>query len=156
LFEGVDARAITIQREQYGGTVHLFIGMGHNPNKNTFMTLTCTHNRNINHQGLTSLFFFDSPSCLTFVATLSRSCRSSTLVVVAFKQCLRLEDLRRRRSFPTRSFSDDEAPIIFISTPKTMISRVFRTIGRGRPLIVAPRSISLCWGPSASEGPQKT
>jgi hypothetical protein len=26
LFEGFNARAITIQREQYGGTVHLFIG----------------------------------------------------------------------------------------------------------------------------------
>jgi hypothetical protein len=26
LFEGDDARAITIHREQYGGTVHLFIG----------------------------------------------------------------------------------------------------------------------------------
>jgi hypothetical protein len=25
LFEGVDTRAITIQREQYGGNVHLFI-----------------------------------------------------------------------------------------------------------------------------------
>ena len=26
LFEGDDAKAITIQREQYGGTIHLFIG----------------------------------------------------------------------------------------------------------------------------------
>jgi hypothetical protein len=33
LFEGVDARAITIQREQYGGTVHLFIGTGRIPSK---------------------------------------------------------------------------------------------------------------------------
>jgi hypothetical protein len=49
LFEGVDARAITIQREQYMGTVHLFIGMGRSPGKNTFMTLTCVHNYNINH-----------------------------------------------------------------------------------------------------------
>jgi hypothetical protein len=38
LFEGVDARAITIQREQYGVTIHLFIGMGCNPSENTFMT----------------------------------------------------------------------------------------------------------------------
>jgi hypothetical protein len=101
LFEDVDARAITIQREQYGGIVHLFIGTRCNPSKNTFMTLTCTNNRNINHQGLTSLFFFDSASCLTFVATLSRSCRSSALVVVAIRQCLHLEDLRRRRGSPT-------------------------------------------------------
>jgi hypothetical protein len=49
LFEGVDARAITIQREQYGGTVHLFIGTGRRPSKNTFMTLTCSYNHRINH-----------------------------------------------------------------------------------------------------------
>jgi hypothetical protein len=49
LFEGVDARAITIQREQYGGTVHLFISMRRSPGKNTFMTLTFVHNCNINH-----------------------------------------------------------------------------------------------------------
>jgi hypothetical protein len=33
LFEVVDARAITIQCEQYGVTVHLFIGTGHSPGK---------------------------------------------------------------------------------------------------------------------------
>jgi hypothetical protein len=48
-FEGIDTRAITIQREQYGGTVHLFIGTGRSPGKNTFMTLTFVHNCNINH-----------------------------------------------------------------------------------------------------------
>jgi hypothetical protein len=30
---------ITNQREQYNVTIHLFIGMGHNPSKITFMTL---------------------------------------------------------------------------------------------------------------------
>jgi hypothetical protein len=30
---------ITIQREQYGVTVHLFIGMGRSPGEITFMTL---------------------------------------------------------------------------------------------------------------------
>jgi hypothetical protein len=30
---------ITIQREQYGGTVHLFIGTGRNPGKITSMSL---------------------------------------------------------------------------------------------------------------------
>ena len=86
------------QREQYGGTVHLFIGTGHSPSKNTFMTLTCTHDLNTKHQGLTSLFIFDSASCLTFVATLSRSCRpssvASTFDVVAYRQYLHLEDLQ--------------------------------------------------------------
>ena len=49
LFEGVDARAITIQREQYGSTIHLFIGTGRSPDKNTIMTLTFVHNCNMNH-----------------------------------------------------------------------------------------------------------
>jgi hypothetical protein len=49
LFEDVDARAITIQREQYGATVHLFIGMGRNPSKSTFVSSTFIHNYNINH-----------------------------------------------------------------------------------------------------------
>jgi hypothetical protein len=97
MIEGVDARAITIQHEQYRGTVHLFIGTGRSLSKNTFMTLTYTHNRNINPQRLASLFLFGSASCLTFVAALSRSCSSSAIalafIVVAFRQCLRLEDL---------------------------------------------------------------
>jgi hypothetical protein len=71
LFEGVDARVITIQCEQYNGTVQLFIGTGRGLDKNTFMTLTCVHNCNINHYGLASLFLFGSASCLIFDTTLS-------------------------------------------------------------------------------------
>jgi hypothetical protein len=63
LFEGVDAIAITIQREQYGGTVHLLIGTGRSPGRITFTTLICTHDHNINYHRLTSLFFLDSTSC---------------------------------------------------------------------------------------------
>jgi hypothetical protein len=37
--KGEDARVITNQREQYGVTVHLFIGTGRSPGKITFMTL---------------------------------------------------------------------------------------------------------------------
>jgi hypothetical protein len=48
LFEGDDARAITIQREQYGGIVHLFIGTRRSPSKNTFMTSSYTYNSNKN------------------------------------------------------------------------------------------------------------
>jgi hypothetical protein len=47
-------RGITIQREQYGVTVHLFIGTGHNPDKITFMPLTFTLNYNGSYQGLLS------------------------------------------------------------------------------------------------------
>jgi hypothetical protein len=34
-----DVRAITMQREQYRGTVHLFIGTGRNPDKITSVSL---------------------------------------------------------------------------------------------------------------------
>jgi hypothetical protein len=48
LLEGESANTIPIQREHYGGTVHLFIGKGRNPSKSTFMTLICTHYPNTN------------------------------------------------------------------------------------------------------------
>jgi hypothetical protein len=37
-----DVQAVTSQREQYGGTIHLFIGTGHSLGKITFMSLTFT------------------------------------------------------------------------------------------------------------------
>jgi hypothetical protein len=43
LFEGDDAKAITIQREQYGGTVHLFIGNDKDFCVITFMPSTITY-----------------------------------------------------------------------------------------------------------------
>jgi hypothetical protein len=49
LLEGVDVREITNQHEQYDATVHLFIGTGGNQGKSTFMSLTFTNDRNINH-----------------------------------------------------------------------------------------------------------
>jgi hypothetical protein len=49
LLEGVDARAITNQREQYTATIHLFIGMRRSPGKSTFMSLIFTYDRNISH-----------------------------------------------------------------------------------------------------------
>jgi hypothetical protein len=79
------------------------------------MTSTYIYNPNTKHQGLTSLFLFDSALCLTFVATLSRSYHPSALlhmfvvtsafVLVAFRQYLCLEDLRQIRRPPTSSKS---------------------------------------------------
>jgi hypothetical protein len=65
---------IKSQREQYGGTVHLFIGTGRSPDKTTFVSLITNHNHNTNYQGLCGLFLFKSvPS---FVLCMP-SCRSS-------------------------------------------------------------------------------
>jgi hypothetical protein len=49
LLEGADVRVITIQREQYGANVHLFIGTGRSLGKSTFMSLIFTYDRNTNH-----------------------------------------------------------------------------------------------------------
>jgi hypothetical protein len=62
---------ITIQREQYDVTVHLFIGTGHSLDKITFMSLTFTANHKVSYQGLSSLFPFRSVSSSTFIIILS-------------------------------------------------------------------------------------
>jgi hypothetical protein len=49
-------REITIQREQYDVTVHLFIGAGRSPDKIKFIPLTFTLSYNTSYQGLSSLF----------------------------------------------------------------------------------------------------
>jgi hypothetical protein len=68
-----DARVITIQREQYGVIVHLFIGIGRSLDKITFMSLTFTVYHKASYRGLSSLFSFRSVSSFTIVIVLSRS-----------------------------------------------------------------------------------
>jgi hypothetical protein len=53
-------KANTSQCLQYGGTVHLFIGMGHSPCKITSRPFTFANNFKVIHQGLNSLFPFKS------------------------------------------------------------------------------------------------
>jgi hypothetical protein len=55
-----DAQVNTSQREQYRGTVHLFIGMGRSPVKITFMSLMTSYNHDTNYHGLIGLFLFKS------------------------------------------------------------------------------------------------
>jgi hypothetical protein len=55
-----DARANTSQREQYGGTVHLFIGTGRSLCKITFMPFMFTIDLRRIQRGLGSLFPFKS------------------------------------------------------------------------------------------------
>jgi hypothetical protein len=51
---------ITSQREQYGDTVHLFIGTGRSPDKITFVSLITNYDHNTDYQGLCGLFLFKS------------------------------------------------------------------------------------------------
>jgi hypothetical protein len=55
-----DTTMNTSQREQYEGTVHLFIGVGRSPVKITFMPSTTIYNHGTNYHGLTGLFLFKS------------------------------------------------------------------------------------------------
>jgi hypothetical protein len=50
----------TDQREQYRGTVHLFIGTGCNSVKLTFMSLIANYKHDTSHHGLNGLFLFKS------------------------------------------------------------------------------------------------
>jgi hypothetical protein len=55
-----DARVNINQREQYWGTVHLFIGTGRSPIKITFMSLIASFNHDTNYHRLIGLFLFKS------------------------------------------------------------------------------------------------
>ena len=59
--------------EQYGSTVHLFIGTGRSPYKITFMPFTFGSNSIVIHRGLNSLFIFKSVSFSGTTPKLSRS-----------------------------------------------------------------------------------
>jgi hypothetical protein len=52
----VTQEQMTSQREQYGSTVHLFIGTGRSPCKITPMPFTFANNSIVIHRGLNSLF----------------------------------------------------------------------------------------------------
>jgi hypothetical protein len=55
-----DARVNTSQREQFGDTVHLFIGTGRSLCKITFMPFMFTIDLRTIYRGLDSLFLFKS------------------------------------------------------------------------------------------------
>jgi hypothetical protein len=59
------------QREQYGSTVHLFIGTRRSPCKITHMPFTFANDSIVIHQGLNSLFLFKSISFSAIVPKLS-------------------------------------------------------------------------------------
>jgi hypothetical protein len=55
-----DAQASTNQREQYRGTVHLFIGTGRSLCEITFIPFTIDYNHGTNYHGSICLFIFKS------------------------------------------------------------------------------------------------
>jgi hypothetical protein len=67
----VTQKQMPSQREQYGSSVHLFIGTGRSPCKITPMPFTFVNNSIIVHRGLNSLFPFKSVSFSAITLKLS-------------------------------------------------------------------------------------
>jgi hypothetical protein len=55
-----DTRESTNQREQYMGTIHVFIGTGRSPVEITLMSSITSYNHDTNYRGLIGLFLFKS------------------------------------------------------------------------------------------------
>jgi hypothetical protein len=119
-------RSITIQREQYVGTVQLFIGTGRSPDKITFMPLITNYNHNTNYQGLCGLFLFKSvpsfvlgmPSCrISLNCSFGIYLQVVSVCISSCRRCFCLEDLRRRRRPPTDHNSLTMTPILVVLDP---------------------------------------
>jgi hypothetical protein len=67
----VTQKQMPSQREQYGSTVHLFIGTGRNPCEITPMPFTFANDSIVTHRGLNSLFLFKSVSFSAVMPKLS-------------------------------------------------------------------------------------
>jgi hypothetical protein len=67
----VTQKQMPSQREQYGSTVHLFIGTGRSPCKITLMPFTFVSDSIVTHRGLNNLFLFKSVSFSAIVSKLS-------------------------------------------------------------------------------------
>jgi hypothetical protein len=113
---------ITGPREQYGNTIHLFIGTGHSPDKITFMSLVTNHNHDTNYQGLCGLFLFklvppSSQAChraeaLSIVAS-AYIFHAMPICILSCRRCFCLEDLRQRRRPPTHTLLDSHTTLMF-------------------------------------------
>jgi hypothetical protein len=127
-----DAKTITIQREQYSATVHLFIDTGRSPDKITFMSLTFTLNYNASYQGRSSLFPLRSVSSFMLDIIPSRSSFSHSFGV---HPChLRVVSSYYTRPYHERTFiPKPKPPITVYIILKTWLVTFFRTFRRGRP-----------------------
>jgi hypothetical protein len=127
-----DAWMDTSQREQYGGTVHLFIGTGRNLCKITFMPFMFTIDLGTIQQGLDSHFplsrFLFLPLSQRSLAH-SFGAGSTFVSTMLFILCTAL--------FRVRRF------LYIYYTWETFLIMFLRTFGRRRPPTVAPCNINL-------------
>ena len=104
------------QREQYGGTVHLFIGTGHSPYKIPSMPFTFDSNSIVIHRGLNSLFIFKSVS---FSATTPK------LLCSHLRRCF---NLRIIWASPTVISTRVRRYLFTLYTPETLLNLVFEDL----------------------------
>ena len=78
-----DARASTNQREQYGGTVHLFIGTGRSLCEITFIPFTIDYIHDTNYHGSICLFIFKSVQPFVLGMSLCRSSLKGSFGVIS-------------------------------------------------------------------------
>jgi hypothetical protein len=134
-----DAREkkMSSQREQYGSTVHLFIGTGRSPCKITSRPFKFVNNSIVIHRGLDGPFPFKSVSfflstCRSSLAHSFGSVPSAVSLVL-----LRIVILTHVRRVHVRRY------LFMYYTPETSLNHVFRTFGGRRPPTVASRNINL-------------
>ena len=120
------------QHEQYGVTVHLFIGTGRSPCKITLMPFTFANNSIVIHQGLNSLFIFKSVFLFCYHA----------------EALLRTASASRYPSYSLCFFTlwfqlKSEGTCSCIILPETLLNHVFEDLRKPKASTVAPRNINL-------------
>ena len=104
------------QREQYGGTVHLFIGTGHSPYKITSIPFTFGSNSIVIRRGLNSLFIFKSVSF------------SATTPKLSCSHLRRYINLRIIWASPTVISTRVRRYLFTHYTPETLLNLVFEDL----------------------------
>ena len=122
------AREITIQCEQYGVTVHLFIGPGRSPDKITFIPLTFTLSYNTSYQGLSSLFPLRSVS--SSIQAEAPWAIASASIHVTFRVVYSYHTPLSRENFHPKAEASCNS---LYRTENKWLVTLLRTFGRGRP-----------------------
>jgi hypothetical protein len=125
------------QHEQYGSTVHLFIGTGRSPCKITSRPFTFVNNSIVIHRGLDGPFPFKSVSF--FLSTCRSSLAYSFGSVPSFVSLvlLRIVILTHVRRVHVRRF------LFMYYTPETSLNHVFEDLRRSKAPNTNPKDAKL-------------
>ena len=115
-------KQVSSQREQYGSTVHLFIGVGRSPCKITSKPFAFDNNSIVIYRGLNSLFVFKLvssflSSCRSFLAHSFGSVPSFVLLVFLYTTIL-----TQVRKVHVRRY------LLMYYTPETLSNHVFEDL----------------------------